>query len=238
MTDAKRCDMTTLMKISLLSIVLLISTTVACSGGRRGPRLDYKQYCADNYDPLPMNIDKAVKLELNIDNLPPGIYTFQGADFYMVDTRPGDKKTIKVHVREFLSKDGKATEGSSVCSRGLKAGIVVEHQTAGIAKIEKDLTGKFDVEVRDFYFRIDPSGFERKFKPGEKLSGEPPSKVYEGKPQAQTEFALFKKENNEFEIRAIDRFADGVTYFLATRLVRKDLEPVNSVPIDPARRVE
>lgn len=214
------------LKISfaILSISLLFS---ACSeGGRRS--VDGRFFCVANYNPLPLSIKNAQKLSLKPEDgeIPAGEYTFEGADFFVKDTQAGGTQPIQIHVREDRNKFNNM-ENSTVCASGLQPSMTFEHESTGIAKMTVQENGKIDFQTRIFAFSLDQThGLRRTFTDGDKTTDQPPSKVYDGKPGATSEYYLFKKSNTAYEIRAVDTFADGMKYFLSTRLKRVDLAPV------------
>src|SRR5262245_57080886 len=97
-----------------LASVVGLSLTVGCGGGGlRGPR---GKVCAEEYNPIPIDLQGPEKVDLDGVNSRvreyPGTYTYEGAEVYYSDSKTG----VKIHVAETRSAR-KPTEfdKSNVC---------------------------------------------------------------------------------------------------------------------------
>ena len=214
--------------LSLLPLAIFLSS---CSdGGSR--RIDPAGACRDHYDPIQMEVPRAEKLSLELSDqeIPPGVYTYAGAEVFIQDKI--DEKDLVIHVREQKVEGRDEYQGSGLCERGFRAGLSVSYEVSGISSMKVDADNKADFSTRTFPVQFDVDGRKLNFKEGSSSQNESPSKAFLGKPSAVSEFALFKISDTSFEIRSIDQYPDGLKIKLITRLNRADLPAKDPAPTE------
>ncbi len=222
--------------LSFASLFLsLFLTILSCSdGGSR--RIDPAGACREGYDPIQMEVAGAQKLSLELSDqqIPPGIYTYAGAEVYILDKR--EEKELVIHVREQKIEGRETFQGSGLCVRGFRAGLSVAYEVSGVSAMTVDAENKADISTRNFPVTFDANGRTLDFEDGTDLKNESPSKVFLGKPTTQSEFALFKISDTSFEIRSVDQYENGLKIKLITKLTRTNLAPAPVVvPVEESK---
>jgi len=209
--------------LSLAFSLILLTAACSDSGSRR---IDPAGSCRNGYDPIQMEVSGAEKLSLELSDkkIPPGNYAYAGAEVFIQDKL--DENELVIHVRDQKVEGKEEFNGSGLCVRGFRTGLSVSYEASGISSMTVDADNKADILTRTFPIQFDETGRNLDFKDGSSLKNESPSKVFQGKPTTQSEYALFKISETDFEVRSIDSYPDGLVIKLITRLTRSDLAPV------------
>jgi hypothetical protein len=204
---------------TVLALISLVGLN-ACSGG--GSSLVYGDHdrCKENFSLFPdkpTNGQTELKLDPAAKEIPPGVYAYNGADLYYVDS----KTNLRVLVHDSLDEKNGTSSSSIGCYRNAKpgmTGMVVEAE--GISAMTVDQNFKTTIETREFNFVIAGGTMERDFRKGQDKLEKSPLEIYD--PAHPAQFVKTSvNANTDFELRSSGVSSTG-TYELVIRLKRTD----------------
>jgi len=190
---------------------------VACSGG--GSRKTVGKQCPSDYKPFVVsakdtpNNQKALSLEPNSNEIPPGVYSYEGSTLYYVD-----KSDLRVELTDIKQKDN-SFKAATTCIRNAKNSLGPVSVEA-LRSLTLSKNGKYLVETNNLTLKIVDTKYKADSVKTEKKL-ESPSEAYKGSKEAY----LLSTNNNttNYEIRSKGTTPNG-EYILVVRLSRKDGE--------------
>jgi len=208
----------------LLLIVSLVFVTACGSSGRGRPR---GKQCPSSYDPVSLTTNpegnQKISMDPKDDQLPLGVYEYQGAEVYYHDSA----NDIKIHVKEDVGPQGPVS--GNVCLRGLKPEMELLTAVYGIDKMTTESGGKSLFSVRKYQLNFKANALLREFaEPMNEEKPASPHKLYQTK-ATDFSFVRLAADASKFELRSV--FTTGsVRQYL---LIRYQLKPISPVTIGP-----
>lgn len=213
--------------VSLTAIFLSLGLA-ACSGGT-GQQLAGSQ-CPLNYQPGSQAVDpqyqKALTKADGTIDLKTGVYRYNHADLYYVDSRNAPLHNYRILVQDVAEKDGAAILPTTSCVRNRpqsSAGLDIQVSTTGLSALTVGTDSKpTDLEAKNYAFSINDLGQTTydvgPVDPAQKPTD--PSGPYQN--QAQSYIYIHPDNQNIIEVRTSGTSAHG-NWTLSTTFVREDL---------------
>lgn len=199
---------------SILTTFALVLGLAACNGG--GGRRTSGSQCPDGeFKPVPMDIQpNQIKLSLKAEDkqIPPGVYTYQGATIYYED-----KSSLRILAKDVQQK-AQEFKASVFCIRNAKAKL---NPVAVDAIRSMDVTtgNKVIADVTTYSLGIENTKFKAQSVKNQSKKVESPSLVFDAAKFGQGDYFLLKSKTDDvnFEIRAKGADANG-RFFVSIRL--------------------